>query len=420
MAGVEVVSFGCRLNALEAEVMRVNAEAAGLSDAVIVNTCAVTAEASRQARQSIRRLRRETTDRRVIVTGCGAEVESKRYAAMPEVDLVVGNAEKLRAETWISPFAGDRVQVSGIMAERRIEPHALSAFGARTRAFVQVQNGCDHRCTFCTIPFGRGVSRSVSAADVVAQVRRLVEGGHLEVILTGVDITSWGGDLPGAPKLGALVKAILDSVPELPRLRLSSVDSVEIDPLLMEALATEERLMPHLHLSLQAGDDLVLKRMKRRHARDDAIRLCEDLRRYRPDIVFGADLIAGFPTETEEMFVNSLRLVEACGLTWLHVFPYSPRPGTPAAKMPPVPSHEIKTRAARLRAAGEAAAGRFLASEAGAVRAVLVEREGFGHTPHHAPIRLETGAAPGTIVPVEVTGVRGRELVGRTARQAAP
>jgi threonylcarbamoyladenosine tRNA methylthiotransferase MtaB len=419
MAGVEVLSFGCRLNALESEVMRVNAEAAGLSDAVIVNTCAVTAEASRQARQSIRKLRRETPERRLIVTGCGAEVERDRYAAMPEVDLVVGNAEKIRAETWLSPFDGDRVKAGDIMAERRIEPHALTAFGARTRAFVQVQNGCDHRCTFCTIPFGRGNSRSVPVVDVVAQVRRLVEGGHLEVVLTGVDITSWGADLDGAPKLGALVRAILDDVPELPRLRLSSVDSVEIDPMLMDAIGSESRLMPHLHLSLQAGDDLILKRMKRRHTRTDAVQLCANLRQLRPDIVFGADLIAGFPTETEEMFANSLRLVEECGLTWLHVFPYSARPGTPAARMPAVAPQDIRERAARLRAAGEAAVRRFLATEQGAVRAVLVEREGFGHTPHHAGIRLETDVATGTLVLVEVTGASGSELVGRVLRQAA-
>jgi threonylcarbamoyladenosine tRNA methylthiotransferase MtaB len=419
MAGVEVLSFGCRLNALESEVMRVNAEAAGLSDAAIVNTCAVTAEASRQARQSIRKLRRETPERRVIVTGCGAEVERDRYAAMPEVDLVVGNAEKIRAETWIAPFDGERVKASDIMAERRIEPHALTAFGARTRAFVQVQNGCDHRCTFCTIPFGRGNSRSVPVVDVVAQVRRLVEGGHLEVVLTGVDITSWGADLDGTPKLGALVRAILDDVPELPRLRLSSVDSVEIDPMLMDAIGAESRLMPHLHLSLQAGDDLILKRMKRRHTRTDAVQLCAKLRQLRPDIVFGADLIAGFPTETEEMFANSLRLVEECGLTWLHVFPYSARPGTPAARMPAVAPQDIRDRAARLRAAGEAAVRRFLATEQGAVRAVLVEREGFGHTPHHAGIRLETDLATGSLVPVEVTGASGSELVGRVLRQAA-
>ncbi len=419
MAGVEVLSFGCRLNALESEVMRVNAEAAGLSDAVIVNTCAVTAEASRQARQSIRKLRRETPGRRVIVTGCGAEVERDRYAAMPEVDLVVGNAEKIRAETWIAPFDGERVKASDIMAERRIEPHALTAFGARIRAFVQVQNGCDHRCTFCTIPFGRGNSRSVPVVDVVAQVRRLVEGGHLEVVLTGVDITSWGADLDGTPKLGALVRSILDDVPELPRLRLSSVDSVEIDPMLMDAIGAESRLMPHLHLSLQAGDDLILKRMKRRHTRTDAVQLCAKLRQLRPDIVFGADLIAGFPTETEEMFANSLRLVEECGLTWLHVFPYSARPGTPAVRMPAVAPQDIRDRAARLRAAGEAAVRRFLATEQGAVRAVLVEREGFGHTPHHAGIRLETDLATGSLVPVEVTGASGSELVGRVLRQAA-
>jgi len=335
-------THGCRLNAYETEAMKRLAEEAGLTDAVIVNTCAVTAEAVRKARQDIRRARRDNPAARIIVTGCAAQTDPEGFAAMPEVDRVIGNAAKMEAATWKGLALADwtdgteKVQVDDIMSVRETASHLIDGFGTRARAYVQIQNGCDHRCTFCIIPFGRGNSRSVPAGVVVDQIRRLVDQGYNEVVLTGVDLTSWGADLPGEPRLGDLVRRILKLVPGLPRLRLSSIDSIEADPALMAAIAEEDRLMPHLHLSLQAGDDLILKRMKRRHLRDDAIRFCDEARTLRPDITFGADLIAGFPTETEAMFLNSLRLVEECGLTWLHVFPYSPRPGTPAAKMPQV------------------------------------------------------------------------------------
>ncbi|MBC7157166.1 MAG: tRNA (N(6)-L-threonylcarbamoyladenosine(37)-C(2))-methylthiotransferase MtaB, partial [Rhodobacteraceae bacterium] len=345
-------THGCRLNLYETEAMREMAAAAGLADAVIVNTCAVTAEAVRKARQEIRRARRAHPDAPIIVTGCAAQTEPETFAAMPEVTRVIGNAEKMRPETWAALMPDligqtERVQVDDIMSVRETAGHLIDGFG-RHRAYVQVQNGCDHRCTFCIIPYGRGNSRSVPAGVVVEQIMRLVDRGFAEVVLTGVDLTSWGADLPGAPRLGDLVRRVLRLVPGLARLRLSSIDSIEADPALMEAIATEKRLMPHLHLSLQAGDDLILKRMKRRHLRDDAIRFCAEVRALRPDVVFGADIIAGFPTETEAAFENSLRLVEDCGLTWLHVFPYSPRNGTPAARMPQVAGAAIRERAARL------------------------------------------------------------------------
>ena len=349
---------------------------------MVVNTCAVTGEATRQARQAIRRLARERPGARVVVTGCAAQVEPETFAAMPEVAHVVGNEEKLEASTWARLAAPDapRRMMSDVMAARTARaPDGAPPIG-RTRAFVQVQTGCDHRCTFCVIPFGRGNSRSVPAATVIEAIRAQVEAGAREVVLTGVDLTSWGGDLEGTPRLGALVKAILRAVPHLPRLRLSSIDSVEVDPDLVEAIAGETRLMPHLHLSLQAGDDLILKRMKRRHSRADAIRLCAELRAARPEIVFGADIIAGFPTETEAMFARSLDLVAECGLTHLHVFPFSPRPGTPAARMPQLPGPVIKERARRLREAGAAALAAHLAAEVGARRRVLTERG--GRRPH--------------------------------------
>ena len=347
-------TLGCRLNAYESEAMREMAEAAGLEGAVIVNTCAVTAEAVRKAKQEIRRLARENPGAQVIVTGCAAQTEPETFAAMPEVARVIGNHEKMQADTWknlsIPDLIGttEKVQVDDIMSVRETAGHLIDGFG-RHRAYVQVQNGCDHRCTFCIIPYGRGNSRSVPAGVVVDQIKRLVDKGFLEVVLTGVDLTSWGSDLPGGPRLGDLVMRILRLVPDLPRLRISSIDSIEADENLMQAIATEPRLMPHLHLSLQAGDDMILKRMKRRHLRDDAIRFCEEARRLRPDMVFGADVIAGFPTETEEMFANSLKLVDDCGLTFLHVFPFSPRKGTPAARMPQVKGPVVKDRAARLR-----------------------------------------------------------------------
>jgi threonylcarbamoyladenosine tRNA methylthiotransferase MtaB len=409
-----VVTLGCRLNAYESQVMRDHAVAAGLDNAIIVNTCAVTAEAVRQATQTVRRLRREHPDARVIVTGCAAQIEPERFAALPEVDHVVGNAEKMRAATFRALVCDEspRVAVDDIMSVRETASHLLDGFGSRARAYVQVQNGCDHRCTFCIIPFGRGPSRSVPAGEVVAQVLRLVETGHREIVLTGVDLTSYGGDLPGGMRLGRLVRQILRHVPELARLRLSSIDQVEADADLLAALAEEPRLMPHLHLSLQAGDDLVLKRMKRRHSRADAIAFCERARRVRSDVVFGADLIAGFPTETEEMFENTVRLVEECGLTYLHVFPFSPRRGTPAARMPQVPLREVKARARRLREKGDEALARFLARQHGTETEILLEKDGVGRTPHYAELRLASPGAVGSLARARVTGHEGRHLMG--------
>src|SRR6266478_3495189 len=376
---VEIVTFGCRLNAFESEVILREAESAGLSDTVVINSCAVTNEAVAQARQSIRRLKRERPELRIVVTGCAAQIEPRMFADMVEVDRVVGNDDKMRGEAWRAArtaldagagfgiAASGKIAVADIMAVRELAPHLVDGFQkGLPRVFVQVQNGCDHRCTFCIIPFGRGHSRSVPMGAVVSQVRALVERGHAEIVLTGVDLTSYGADLPGAPKLGKLTKQILRHVPELKRLRISSIDQVEVDRDLLDVIADDERLMPHLHLSLQSGDDLILKRMKRRHSRDDAVQFCAQVRRLRPDIAFGADIIAGFPTETEEMFARSKDLVEACGLTFLHVFPYSPRPGTPAARMPQVPGDAIKARAKRLRTTAEAALQRRLRSEIGA------------------------------------------------------
>ena len=394
-------TLGCRLNAYETEAMKELAAAAGLSDAVIVNTCAVTAEAVRKAKQEIRRLSRENPGAQVIVTGCAAQTEPETFAAMPEVARVVGNHEKMQAGTWAGIAAPDligvteRVQVDDIMSVRETAGHLIDGFG-RHRAYVQVQNGCDHRCTFCIIPYGRGNSRSVPAGVVVEQIQRLVDRGFNEVVLTGVDLTSWGADLPATPRLGDLVRRIL-RLTGVPRLRISSIDSIEADPALMEAIATEPRLMPHLHLSLQAGDDLILKRMKRRHLRDDAIRFCDEARTLRRDMVFGADIIAGFPTETEAMFQNSLQLVQDCGLTFLHVFPYSARKGTPAARMPQVPGQDIKDRARRLRAAGEAALGRHLAAQVGQVHRVLTEGARIGRTEGFAEVEFTMDQTEGAI-----------------------
>jgi threonylcarbamoyladenosine tRNA methylthiotransferase MtaB len=419
---VEVVTFGCRLNAYESEAIRRETQAAGLADTVVVNTCAVTAEAVRQARQAIRKLARERPSARIVVTGCAAQTEPATFAGMHEVDRVLGNDEKLRASTWQETrraFAGpdfgvaaeEKIVVNDIMAVKETAPHLVDSFEGRTRAIVQVQNGCDHRCTFCIIPFGRGNSRSVPMGEVVGQVRVLAERGYREVVLTGVDLTSYGGNLPGAPRLGTLVKQILKHVPELPRLRLSSIDSVEADRDLLEALGNEPRLMPHLHLSLQAGDDLILKRMKRRHSRADAIAFCDQVRRLRPDIVFGADIIAGFPTETEAMFTRSLDLVDECGLTHLHVFPFSLRPGTPAARMPQVARKVIKERAARLREKGRVALARHLDSEIGAHRSVLVESRELGRTEHFTPVRLKTAGEAGVILNLTMAGHDGRSLL---------
>ena len=412
---IETLTFGCRLNSYESEVMKAEAEKAGLNDTIIVNTCAVTAEAVRQARQAIRKARRDHPERKIIVTGCAAQTEARSFGDMPEVDLVIGNADKLKSESY-APIAfgvplNDKVQVNDIMSVRETAGHLIEGMDGRTRAFVQVQNGCDHRCTFCIIPFGRGNSRSVPMGEVVAQVLKLVENGYREVVLTGVDITSYGQGLPGEPKLGALVKAILKHVPALERLRISSIDSVEADPDLMDVIAGEARFMPHLHLSLQAGDDMVLKRMKRRHLRADAIRFCEEVRSLRPDMVFGADIIAGFPTETEEMFARSLDIVDACGLTHLHVFPFSPRKGTPAARMPQVARDVVKDRARRLRAKGEAALAAHLDGMVGRTFRVLSETNSMGRTEHFTPVRLTGPVEPGRIVPIAIAGHDGREAI---------
>ena len=410
-----LATLGCRLNAYESEAMRELATAAGLDGAVIVNTCAVTAEAVRKARQEIRRLARENPGAPVIVTGCAAQTEPETFAAMPEVARVVGNAEKMQPATWAGLAAPDligateRVMVDDIMSVRETAGHLIDGFG-RHRAYVQVQNGCDHRCTFCIIPFGRGNSRSVPAGVVVEQIRRLRDRGFKEVVLTGVDLTSWGADLPGQPRLGNLVRRILRMVPDLPRLRISSIDSIEADPDLMEAIATEARLMPHLHLSLQHGDDLILKRMKRRHLRDDAIRFCEDARRLRPDIVFGADIIAGFPTETEAHFDNSVKLVRDCGLTFLHVFPYSARKGTPAARMPRVPGPAIKDRAARLRAVGRDALLVHLRAQVGARHVVLTEGPRLGRTGQFTEVSFDRDMPEGALVDVTIAGHDGARL----------
>ncbi|MEE4347629.1 MAG: tRNA (N(6)-L-threonylcarbamoyladenosine(37)-C(2))-methylthiotransferase MtaB [Paracoccaceae bacterium] len=411
-------TLGCRLNAYETEAMKELAAQAGLNGAVVVNTCAVTSEAVRKARQEIRRLRRENPEARLIVTGCAAQTEPETFAAMPEVDLVIGNTEKMQPETWarLSPdFIGqtERVQVDDIMSVTETAGHLIDGFGTRSRAYVQVQNGCDHRCTFCIIPFGRGNSRSVPAGVVVDQIKRLVDAGYNEVVLTGVDLTSWGADLPAAPKLGDLVMRILRLVPDLPRLRISSIDSIEVDENLMQAIATEPRLMPHLHLSLQHGDDLILKRMKRRHLRDDAIRFTEEALRLRPDMTFGADIIAGFPTETEAHFENSLKLVEECNLTWLHVFPYSPRPGTPAARMPQVNGQAIKTRAARLRAAGDVRVAGHLAQQIGRTHHVLMENPHMGRTEQFTEVTFVAPQSEGQIVSATITGAQGTQLTAR-------
>jgi threonylcarbamoyladenosine tRNA methylthiotransferase MtaB len=407
-------THGCRLNAYESEAMAELAAAAGLTDAVIVNTCAVTGEAVRKARQDIRRLARENPQARIIVTGCAAQTEPATFTAMPEVAHVIGNAEKMRPGTWtaLAPdFVGatERVQVDDILSVRETAGHLIDGFG-RHRAYVQVQNGCDHRCTFCIIPYGRGNSRSVPAGVVVEQIKRLRDRGFNEVVLTGVDLTSWGADLPAAPRLGDLVLRILKLVPDLPRLRISSIDSIEVDEALMQAIATEPRLMPHLHLSLQHGDDLILKRMKRRHLRDDAIRFTEDARRLRPGITFGADIIAGFPTETDAHFANSLKLVEDCHLTWLHVFPYSPRQGTPAARMPQVPGAVIKARAARLREAGDAARSRHLDALAGTEQVLLTEGPRLGRTESFAEVTFDTDQPEGSLIRLRLAGHDGQRL----------
>jgi threonylcarbamoyladenosine tRNA methylthiotransferase MtaB len=406
--------MGCRLNAYESEVIRNLAADAGLEASVIINTCAVTGEAVRQAVQTIRKVRREKPGARIIVTGCAAQIESERFAVMPEVDYVVGNADKTERHIWsgLSLDDAERVQVNDIMSVTETAHHLIDGFGTRARAYVQVQNGCDHRCTFCIIPFGRGPSRSVPAGEVVRQIRRLVEAGYAEIVLTGVDITSYGADLPGTIRLGRLVRHILRHVPELPRLRLSSIDQIEVDTALLDAIATEPRLMPHLHLSLQAGDDMILKRMKRRHRRADAVAFCEQVRRLRPDVAFGADLIAGFPTETEAMFAGSLDLVDECDLAYLHIFPFSPRKGTPAARMPQVTRREVKERAARLRTKGAASLARHLERQTGRVVDVLAERNGVGRAADFAEVAIVPTLEPGVLTKARVKGHDGTRLYG--------
>ncbi|MDP5361727.1 MAG: tRNA (N(6)-L-threonylcarbamoyladenosine(37)-C(2))-methylthiotransferase MtaB [Paracoccaceae bacterium] len=408
-------NHGCRLNAYETEAMKELAAAAGVTNAIVVNTCAVTSEAVRKARQDIRKLRRDNPGAKLIVTGCAAQTEPDTFARMAEVDLVIGNTEKMNPATWAGMAPDligqtEPVQVDDIMSVTETAGHLIDGFGTRSRAYVQVQNGCDHRCTFCIIPFGRGNSRSVPAGVVVDQIKRLVETGYNEVVLTGVDLTSWGADLPAAPKLGDLVMRILRLVPDLPRLRISSIDSIEVDDNLMQAIATEPRLMPHLHLSLQHGDDMILKRMKRRHLRDDAIRFCQEARKLRPDMTFGADIIAGFPTETDAMFANSLALVADCDLTWLHVFPYSPRPGTPAARMPQVNGKMIKERAAALRFAGAAQVDQHLKTQTGRTHHILMENARMGRTEQFTEVVFASDQPESQIVTAQITGFAGSQL----------
>ena len=410
---VDIVTFGCRLNSYESEVIRARAAEDGLSNAIVFNTCAVTNEAVRQARQAIRKARRENPDAKLIVTGCAAQIDPAAFAAMAEVDLVLGNAEKSQAGAYAERVPEGKIRVNDIMSVRETAGHLIDGLKDRARAYVEVQNGCDHRCTFCIIPYGRGNSRSAAAGEVVEQVRKLAAQGYQEVVLTGVDVTSWGADLPGQPTLGQLVARILKLVPELPRLRLSSIDAAEIDPDLMRCLAEDARLMPYLHLSLQAGDDMILKRMKRRHSRTDALKLVADVRAVRPDVAFGADLIAGFPTETEAMFENTLRLVEEAELSFLHVFPFSPRPGTPAARMPQLPRNVIKERAARLRAAGELALGRHLDRQVGRTLLGLVERPGVARAEDFTEIAFAGEAPVGSIASLAVVGHEDGKAVAR-------
>ncbi len=416
---LDVVTFGCRLNAYESEAIK--SRAGGLRDVLVINTCAVTAEAVRQSRQAIRKAKRENPARRIIVTGCAAQIAPQTYAAMPQVDAVFGNQEKLTAQAY-ADFGGadfgigesENIRVNDIMSVRENAPQMVDHFDGKTRAFLQVQNGCNHRCTFCVIPFGRGNSRSVPLGAVVTEARRLAQKGFAEIVLTGVDLTSYGADLPGAPSLGMLVSKILGLVPELKRLRLSSIDAIEADPVLIRMIAEEERLMPHFHLSAQSGDDMILKRMKRRHSRSDTTKFCDDVRRVRPEAAFSADMIAGFPTETEAMFENSLSLVDDAGFSRLHVFPYSPRPHTPAARMPQLPHACVKERAVRLRDKGQAALMARLDRMKGSRRMVLMERGGIGRTPCFTPVEIGD-VAYGTFLPVDITGRRGEHLTGLPA-----
>jgi threonylcarbamoyladenosine tRNA methylthiotransferase MtaB len=411
MSPPEILTFGCRLNAYESEIIRNHTQAAGIDDLVIVNTCAVTAEAERQARQAIRRARRSKPDAKIVVTGCAAQINPEQYGAMDEVDIVLGNEEKLRAESWSALENGEpEIRVNDIMSITETANHLISGFDDRARAFVQIQQGCDHRCTFCIIPFGRGPSRSTAVGEIVRQVRSLVENGYKEVVLTGVDLTDYGKDLPGHPSLGNLCRRLLMQVPDLPRLRLSSLDPVEIDDDLFGLIETEARLLPYFHLSLQAGDDMVLKRMKRRHNREDAIKVCNRIRATRPDATFGADLIAGFPTETDEMFENTLAIIDECDLTHLHVFPYSERGDTPAAKMPAVPKKIRRERAARLRAAGEVRLSGLLKTRIGKTASVLIEKDNTGRCEQFLQVRLNQDVETGTIVNCQISGTDKSQL----------
>lgn len=415
----QVVTFGCRLNVYESEVIKDNLNASGMDNSIVFNTCAVTNEASRQARQAIRKARRDNPNARIIVTGCGAQIETETYAAMPEIDMLLGNDEKMHAKSYAGLDFGiskeERLKVNDIMSVKETAGHLIKGMSEHTRAFVQVQNGCDHRCTFCIIPYGRGVSRSVAAGEVVNQIKLLVDNGYKEVVLTGVDITSYGTDLPGKPPLGNLVQRILKMVPDLARLRISSIDSVEADPELMDAMS-DLRVMPSLHLSLQHGDDMILKRMKRRHLRHDAVKFCEDVRKIRPDIVLGADIIAGFPTETDDMFENSLSLVDACGLTNLHVFPFSARNGTPAARMPQLDGKLVKQRADRLRQKGKAALNAHLTAEKGNIRHILVEKANKGRTEHFTPVTLDKDHEAGHIIKAKIIGATKAELLATACK----
>ena len=408
-------TLGCRLNAYESEAMRELATSSGLSDTVIINTCAVTAEAVRKSKQEVRKLRKENPNAKVIVTGCAAQIDPNSFANMAEVDFVIGNSEKMVKETWSqfsenNDFGTEKIKVDDIMSVNETAGHLIDGFGSRSRAYVQVQNGCDHRCTFCIIPFGRGNSRSVPAGVIVDQIKRLVDKGFNEVVLTGVDLTSWGADLPNSPKLGDLIMRILKLVPDLSRLRISSIDSIEVDENLMQAIATEKRLMPHLHLSLQHGDDLILKRMKRRHSRNDAIKFCEDARKMRPEITFGADIIAGFPTETDEHFESSVNLIRDCGLTWLHIFPYSPREGTPAARMPQVNGNQIKRRAAILRDLGTKQIKSHLSSQLGKDHRILMENGYMGRTEQFTEVKFDKEQIEGSIVLGKITDANEKQL----------
>ena len=409
---IEFITFGCRLNTYESEVMRNHAANAGIEDAIIFNTCAVTKEAERQARQAIRKARRDNPKAKIIVTGCASQIDPQGYAGMPEIDQVIGNDLKLKAETW-GLRHNDRVLVNDIMAVKETASHLIEGFEDRSRAFLQVQNGCDHRCTFCIIPYGRGNSRSVPIGVIAEQVRTLVKQGYNEVVFTGVDVTSYGPDLPGSPTLGQMIRRVLALVPELPRLRLSSLDPVEIDKDLWRLIAEEPRLMPHLHLSLQSGDDLILKRMKRRHLRADAIEMCEKARKFRPEMEFGADIITGFPTETEEMFENTLKCVEECDLTYLHVFPYSEREGTPAARIPDQVGPAVrKERAKRLRDLGARQHQKLLKRHMNKTVDIVVEKDNFGRSESFVPVALEQDLEPGTLATVKLTQINGDKLLG--------